>query len=120
MPSPEAHAEVDGQVPSASAELVGKRIRDLLDTARHRINEEIRTYPRPIAGCDLQFNHLLEERTGIADEVARLHEDLERARAGSEPLEGLKEFIRSSAYLDEEAKREMMSSLGAGLANSRA
>jgi len=26
------------------------------------INEEIRAYPRPIAGCDAQFNYLLERR----------------------------------------------------------
>ena len=26
------------------------------------INEEIRNYPRPIAGCDIHFNWLLEER----------------------------------------------------------
>jgi hypothetical protein len=104
-------------MPPASAESVAKRIRGLLEAAKHRIHEEIRTYPRPIAGCDLQFNHLLEERAGLADEVARLHEDLERARGGSEPLELLKEFIRSSACLDAEAKRGLMSSLSEGLAD---
>jgi len=37
-----------------------------------RINEEIRYYPRPIAACDLQFNHLLEQRAMIALELAQL------------------------------------------------
>lgn len=27
--------------------------------------EEIRAYPRPIAGCDAQFNYLLERRDAI-------------------------------------------------------
>jgi hypothetical protein len=29
------------------------------------LDEEIRSYPRPIAGCDAQFNHLLERRNII-------------------------------------------------------
>ena len=27
--------------------------------------EEIRSYPRPVAGCDAQFNYLLERRHAI-------------------------------------------------------
>lgn len=30
------------------------------------IKTEIRRYPPPIAGCDVQFQHLLEERREIA------------------------------------------------------
>ena len=30
-----------------------------------RIADEIRSYPRPIAGCDAQFNHLLERRAEL-------------------------------------------------------
>ena len=37
-----------------------------------RINEEIRAYPSPIAGCDAYFNSLLEERGRIADALRRL------------------------------------------------
>ena len=37
-----------------------------------RITEEISAYPRPIAGCDAQFNHLLERR---AELEARLREE---------------------------------------------
>ncbi len=39
---------------------------ELADTALHaalrQINEEISTYPGPIAGCDAQFNYLLDCR----------------------------------------------------------
>jgi hypothetical protein len=30
-----------------------------------RLVEEIRSYPRPIAGCDAQFNYLLQRRDAI-------------------------------------------------------
>jgi hypothetical protein len=36
-----------------------------LEKERALIVEEIRSYPRPIAGCDAQFNHLLERRDAV-------------------------------------------------------
>jgi hypothetical protein len=59
-------------------ELVLDRIREQLEAERHRVNEEIRTYPTPIAACDAQFNYLLEERARIALELDGLED-------GSEP-----------------------------------
>ena len=46
-------------------------LRNQLETARRSILEEIRNYPRPIAGCDQQFNYLLEERDRILGELSR-------------------------------------------------
>ena len=43
-----------------------------LEAEQRRINEEIKLYPHPIPACDAQFNYLLEERTRIAQELARL------------------------------------------------
>jgi hypothetical protein len=40
------------------------------------LDAEIAAYPRPIAGCDAQFNALLEER-------ARLVKELEEAQSSS-------------------------------------
>jgi len=37
-----------------------------LQTARAVLRREISDYPRPIAGCDAQFNHLLLQRKQIA------------------------------------------------------
>ena len=37
-----------------------------------KIEAEIAAYPRPIAGCDAQFNALLEERARLASELERL------------------------------------------------
>ncbi|MCX7560288.1 hypothetical protein OS190_11980 [Sulfitobacter sp. F26204] len=36
-----------------------------LQVARQRLNQEISGYPAPIAGCDVQFNHLLAERERV-------------------------------------------------------
>jgi len=45
---------------------------DELEDEKRRINEEIRNYPTPIAGCDAQFNFLLEEQAKIARELEQL------------------------------------------------
>jgi hypothetical protein len=37
----------------------------ILQTEKARLVEEIRSYPRPIAACDAQFNYLLERRDSI-------------------------------------------------------
>jgi hypothetical protein len=45
-----------------------------LQAENRRIQSEISRYPTPIAGCDQQFNYLLERRTQIQCELARLTE----------------------------------------------
>lgn len=35
-----------------------------------RIKAEIHDYPRPIAGCDAQFNHLLERRSALVQALS--------------------------------------------------
>jgi hypothetical protein len=53
------------------AEVVAEsEIRNLLEQQRVRIQEEIANYPPPITACDAQFNHLLEQRSRIARELA--------------------------------------------------
>ena len=46
--------------------------RQLLTIQKERIHELLRNYPTPVAGCDDQFNYLLEERDRIAQELAAL------------------------------------------------
>jgi len=38
---------------------------EALHQVRKSLREEIAEYPRPISGCDAQFNHLLALRVGI-------------------------------------------------------
>ena len=49
-----------------------ERTIDELEDEKRRINEEIRNYPTPIAGCDAQFNVLLEEQAKIVRELEQL------------------------------------------------
>lgn len=44
--------------------------------AQTALNDEIRHYPTPIAGCDVQFNQLLAERRRIGDALRALQGDV--------------------------------------------
>ncbi len=46
---------------------------DALEAELQRIKAEIAEYPGPIAGCDAQFNHLLEERQRVLDALGVLN-----------------------------------------------
>ncbi|MEM9433052.1 MAG: hypothetical protein AAGA12_03960 [Pseudomonadota bacterium] len=46
--------------------------RSELARARQLIQEEISSYPAPIAGCDAQFNHLLAERQKVLAAIRSL------------------------------------------------
>lgn len=48
--------------------------RSQIEARLARLNEEIKTYPQPIARCDAQLAGLLEERDGLR----RALEDLDR------------------------------------------
>ena len=39
---------------------------------RQALAEEIARHPRPITGCDVHFNRLLEERAALSEEIDRL------------------------------------------------
>jgi hypothetical protein len=43
-----------------------------LEAEKRRLYEEIRNYPTPIAGCDQQFNHLLEQQARVTAELNRI------------------------------------------------
>ena len=55
-----------------SEPLTWEDIRDRLEGRLKAVKEEIAAYPAPIPGCDAQFNHLLEERSGLTRELERL------------------------------------------------
>jgi hypothetical protein len=43
-----------------------------LEAQKRRLYAEIQNYPTPIAGCDQQFNHLLDEQARVNAELARV------------------------------------------------
>jgi hypothetical protein len=49
--------------------------RESLRLAERKLVAEIGGYPRPIAGCDAQFNHLLDLRRRIGRALAALDEE---------------------------------------------
>jgi hypothetical protein len=50
--------------------------RDALRLARQNVLAEIGSYPRPVAGCDAQFNYLLDLRWRLDRALAALEEEV--------------------------------------------
>lgn len=47
-----------------------------LKAAQSTLVQEIKNYPTPIAGCDVQFNHLLEEKARVNAALNALNQDI--------------------------------------------
>lgn len=73
---------------STSTEWQDLRLR--LRALKDSIAEEIRHYPPPIPACDAQFNHLVEQRRALSQELARL-DTAERDASGS-----IEDFLNAS------------------------
>ncbi|MBD3666274.1 hypothetical protein [Sulfitobacter aestuariivivens] len=50
--------------------------RSELAAAKRLLDAEIRSYPTPIAGCDVQFNHLLADRQRVRAAMVALGSDV--------------------------------------------
>jgi hypothetical protein len=94
-------------------------IRVLLENEKKRIYDEIRNYPPPIAGCDQQYNHLLEERTRILQELNRMHQTFEKSLVHPHAIKLLGEFVKASSFIGDEKKQEILSRLKEGHAENR-
>jgi hypothetical protein len=104
----------------ASLNSIWRQIGAHLEAERQRIYEEIKTYPRPIPACDLQFKHLLEKRAGIFQELDRMDEMMRGALGIGLSLNIVAEFIRSSQYLGGEMKQRITSALEGSMSRSEA
>lgn len=82
-------------------------IRAQLASNKVRINKAITCYPTPIAGCDQQFNYLLEQQREISAEWARLNEAENESLTAADPIRAVDEFIRTSICLDARAKESL-------------
>ena len=76
-----------------SIEATYAEIRRALVERRRAIAEEIGRHPRPITGCDVHFNRMLEERAAISQEIDRFDA-----------------FISASGLLSPEAKDRVLAS----------
>lgn len=67
--------------------------RQALAARRAEIDALIASYPPPIPACDAQFNHLLEQRREIGQELVRLEDAMARG-------DKVDAFLKSSHALD--------------------
>jgi hypothetical protein len=91
MLSSESPDSEDRQAESVKA--AWEKMRAYLENKKARIYEEIRNYPRPIPGCDQQFNHLLEERARVARELNQIDEAFRKTLATGAPLPQIDEIL---------------------------
>lgn len=86
-------------------------IREQLEARQNRIYEAIASYPPPIPACDQHFNYLLEQRTGIAQELRRQKRLAEESLTSRDRLALIGAFVESSAYLNDDTKQHLRSRL---------
>ena len=91
--------------PTAVAREIWQDIRAQLEEKQQRIIGEISGYPAPRPACDADFNHLLEERARISDELNRLHAAVGAASVNAR--EQIEAFVATSNYLDNVEKQEI-------------
>ncbi len=84
---------------------ISLQIKAQLESTRHRIIGEISNYPAPRPACDADFNHLLEERARIADELNRLYTAVNTGFADARRQ--IENFIAASAFLDDAGKQKI-------------
>ena len=82
-------------------------IRSHLEGIRASVHQELLAYPRPIAGCDVQSQHLSEARDGLSRELRRLDSVRGTGAAGRGGASAIDAFIRSSPYIDDAAARKI-------------
>ena len=87
------------------------RIKQHLEQERQRIYDEIRNYPPPIPACDAQFNHLLEERRRISQELAELEQLSGRDLTPEQHMNSINAFVASSICINDEADQKIRSGL---------
>ena len=87
------------------------RIERVLETRKTRIDDEVKNYPRPIAGCDVQFEYALEQQAGIRKELQRASALRETRAEHGEFTQLVGEFVTASAFIDSETAREITASL---------
>jgi hypothetical protein len=79
----------------------------LLAGRKEDLHRAIASYPTPIAGCDEQFDYLLEQQARIADELAGACNAMAQPAAAGESLRAFCDFVRWSRCLDEDSKQRL-------------
>jgi len=96
-----------GSDDSPPEQIVHREIVDALERIRERVNTEIGQYPSPIPACDAQFNHLLEQRSRIGRELARLRESDRAMWSLSQYADYFDELVSSSDLIEPDSERKI-------------
>ena len=75
--------------------------------------DAMRGYPPQVAGCDTYYQMLSERRSKLSGELRQL-DALRRENS----RDGIDEFIRASAFIDEENARALRAELGKPLSRN--
>jgi chorismate mutase len=100
-----------------SLESLLNELRDLVQEAKHALDDEIRAYPTPIPRCDAQFNHLYEQRSRLTDVVARINA-ISAAPDDRELMQFLAGFTASAPFTDDASERALRARVRSALARS--
>lgn len=95
------HDQFDRINNTVNLEAIWLDIRTHLEKKKRQVYEAIVNYPPPIPACDVQFNHLLEERTRITQELRRAQEIAGDGANSSDSVRLLREFIDTCTDIDD-------------------
>ena len=99
---------------------IWQAIRRYLEARKQPVDAEIRAYPSPIAGCDAQFNYLLEERAKLSRALVRLDALARETASNVTPAEAVEAFLQDTDALDGEAQRDLWTALAEEFPDLRA
>lgn len=103
MLSTHVQSSVEKASDAASIDARWRLIKEHVEARREEICNEIYAYPPPIPACDQQYNYLLEQRTQVRRELRRLDALRQESTTPEQLTAALDAFIRTSAFVDEEA-----------------
>ena len=86
-----------------------QEIRSFLYVELESVETEIRTYPKPIPACDLQFNFLLEKRAEVSRALTRMHKTHHKGLSEKVLTTLVDELLASAAIFDEKEKDNVRS-----------
>jgi hypothetical protein len=83
-------------------------ITSYLEAKKRALYAEIRSYPTPIAGCDQQFNYLLEQLAHVSADLARALGHMAEPAEG-ESLSTFQSFLDSCQCIDDATRQALTS-----------
>ena len=87
-------------------------VKNQLEAEKIRLNTAIRSYPSPIPACDAQFNHLLEKRTRLANELILVDQLLASCEADSSGEKRFEKLIADIGQIDPDMAEKIIAAFG--------